>query len=1005
MRTELGLAWAGLRARPGPWCLLGLGIALAALMPLLAAGAQIAAGAGAVRSAVAAVPEPSRGVLAVTSRDLRGPGLTALDDQVRQGFAAAGLPDLQQVLAFRSLALASTDVTVGATDRLADDVTLGSGRWPAGCRPRACEVLAVDVAGGDAGAAVRQGVRALGLVVVGTATLREPRLAGLGLVTPDQPLLLGGDPGAMTGLAALATYGRNLGWLSPLDGGTVAAAGADEFAAALAGLSAEANLTAGPLNLSWPSDVVLAANERAAASASRFAVLGAGAGALQLGFCLVVAAGERRRRRAHAALLARRGARPGQVLRVATWQPLVPVLAGLLLAVVVGLPAVALLAGRVVHRPWAAAAAALGQGWPALVALGVAAVLLTVALTTWPPVAARTLRLLLGLALLAAAGLALLALVSPPAGPTAPLPSAALVALVLVVGGLGALLWSPAVAGLARLGRGGALRPLVFLPRRRPLLPSVTAGFLAAALATALLAGAYGATLRRSAEDRAAALVPLDVRITPSSTVPVPSAVVDAARLQAISPQVQVSGVTSVPVTAFAGSARATALPLAGVEPAVLPQLHRFAAVTGATEPAGELADRLRAPAATLGPTLPAGVRRPTFTVRGLDDDAVLVLWFTTPDGQEHAARLVRVGATTVRADLGVGPSRTVTGVEVVESEIHLTRRQHGIGEGSTDRALATGTLRFGEVRADGVALPWSWSGWGSDTAQVRPQDGLTVSYQLGDNRVVLVPGWVPPAGRPVLPVAVDPATAARAGSRGTFGVTLNGTTQPVRVVAVLPRMPTLPATFVLADRDAVRTLVDRTAPGTAPVNQVWVAAPAEAAAAVRAALDDSPAAAATVQYRADLAAGFAADPVATGFVRLLGAAGAVALLLGVVAVLAGVRADQTSSAADLYTLELDGVPPGRLRRLLAARGALVLAVGVPVGLAGGVGLAAAAVRLLGTGPDGRPVLPPLQLVLLAWPTVAVVLAALLVGAGAVLLAATAALREPRPAAPELDLR
>ena len=77
-----------------------------------------------------------------------------------------------------------------------------------------------------------------------------------------------------------------------------------------------------------------------------------------------------------------------------------------------------------------------------------------------------------------------------------------------------------------------------------------------------------------------------------------------------------------------------------------------------------------------------------------------------------------------------------------------------------------------------------------------------------------------------------------------------------------------------------------------------------------------------------------------------------------------------------------------------------MLAVGDPVGLLGGVGLAGAAVRLLATGPDGRPVVPPLQLVLLDGSTLVVVLAAVVAGAGAVLLAAASTLRGPRPTAP-----
>ncbi|MGI3783228.1 MAG: hypothetical protein ACRYG2_20890, partial [Janthinobacterium lividum] len=193
-------------------------------------------------------------------------------------------------------------------------------------------------------------------------------------------------------------------------------------------------------------------------------------------------------------------------------------------------------------------------------------------------------------------------------------------------------------------------------------------------------------------------------------------------------------------------------------------------------------------------------------------------------------------------------------------------------------------------------------------------------------------------------------------------------------------------------------------APGTGPVSQVWVAAPGASRPAVRAELTSS-ASAATVRYRTDLASGFAHDPVTTGFVTLLGAAGLVALLLGLVAVVGGVRGDRELTAADLFALEVDGVGPGALRRVLLGRALLVLVVGLPVGLLAGAGLAAAATRLLGTGPDGRPLTPPLHVVVVAAPTALVLVGAVLGTLLAAALTASASLREPVLATPELDLR
>ena len=1009
MGTGIGLAWAGVRHRPGPWLLLALGLALAAVMPLAAAGLQERAAVGAVQQAVTAVAEPARGVLAVTSRDLRGPELASVSDQVSAGLERAGLPTPTRALAFRALSLQGTDATVAALDPLPDHVALTSGRLPTACSPTACEVLVVSSSGADdpSTTGLAAPAQRLGLVVTGTATLREPRLVGLGLVAPGQPLLLGSDPAAMAELASLTVYGRNLAWFAPLDAAVVTSRGPGPFTAALDAVAAEANFVAGPLNVTWPSGVVLDAAARAQGSAARFAVLGVGAGSLQLGFCLVLAAARRTAQRQQGTLLGRRGARPGQVLGVATLQAACAVLVGLVVGTSAGLAVVVVLARGLVPDPAGAALHALASAWPVVLGLGAAAVLGSVLLAAGPALRPRTLRAVLAAVVLLAGGLAALALVRPTTDPRAPLPVAALVGLTLGVGLLGALLWSPVVAALGRRRTAAPLRRTALLVARRPLLPSATAGFLAAAVATAFLAGSWSASTSRSAQDQAANLVPLDVRVTPSTQVLLPAAVVDRARLTALGPDVVVAPVTSTVVSAFVGSAGAVALPLTGVDPDVLPLVHRWSTVTGSGSSAAEVADLLRTPAApTAAPVVPAGTRRLVLDVRGLDADVTLGAWVAGPDGQERQVRLTQRGDQAY-ADLPAGPALDVRALEIGESPDQLNRRQHGIGEGSTDRELPAGTLRFGAAYADGAVLPWSWDGWGADSVAVAPDgpegSGLSARYQIRDARAVLLPSWVPAAERPALPVAVDAVTAARAGGRGTFGITVNQVTVTVRVVAVLPRMPTLGSRFVLADRNAAATLVDRTAPGTGPVSQVWVAAPTSGP-AVRAELTAS-ASAATLTYRDDLARSLAHDPVTTGFVALLAAAGVVAFLLGLVAVVGGVRGDRDLAAADLFALEVDGVGPGALRRVLLTRAVLVLSVGLPVGLLAGAGLAAAATRLLGTGPDGRPLTPPAHVVLASAPTALVLVAAVVGTVLAATLTASASLREAALSAPELELR
>ena len=109
--------------------------------------------------------------------------------------------------------------------------------------------------------------------------------------------------------------------------------------------------------------------------------------------------------------------------------------------------------------------------------------------------------------------------------------------------------------------------------------------------------------------------------------------------------------------------------------------------------------------------------------------------------------------------------------------------------------------------------------------------------------------------------------------------------------------------------------------------------------------------------------------------------------------------------AVDLFALEVEGLPPPRLRRILLGRASLILLVGVPLGLVGGLAVTAVAVRLLVTGPDGATAIPPLRVVAPALPTTGVIAAIVLGGLLAAGLAALAAFRAAHPRQPDLDLR
>jgi hypothetical protein len=1015
------LAAAGLRHRPSRWATLALGIAVAGVLPLVAGGLRLTAENAAVEAAVDQVPAPQRTVLAVSSQTLGVADQRAEDSAIRQRFVTLELSTTQRLMAYRQLSVAGSTFTLGAADGVAKEVRLTSGRAPRSCVPTRCEVLLSATGGPSAPpvsiASIVPAARQLGLVVTGTAELLDDRLVGSGLIDDQQPLLLGDSVDEMAALAPLTLFGRTTAWVSSLTGRAIARTGVLAFRQGLSSLADDLNVKVGGLSISWPEDAVVAAAGRASASAARFTILGAGAAVLQLGFCLAAAGGSRRRQQLVVGLLSRRGATRAQLVATPVLQISMVVAAGVFIGATVGTGIVAALSGDMPAGRVDTAVTALQGAWPTLAWLGIAAVVLAVAVALWPRDAERTTRVALDCLLVASISLTVLVLTGPgtDSAGTDPLTTGVTTVISVAAGLVAARCW-PLLVGLfrrlGRRGRVGIIGQIAILGvQGRALAPAVAAGFLAAATCSVVFAGSYQATLRQSATDQASYLVPLDARIAPSRSVATPLSVLQPAALHAIDPGVVIDPIITSAVTVFGGTGRATGLPLTGIDPGAVALMHDFGAVTGAELDSRQVAEAIRVvPARSTGsvPVIPAGTRSLRIATTGVNQDVFVELWVASAEGAEQQIAFTTDG-NLLRADLPAGPTLRVVALEVVETSNSLVHRQHAVGEGNTDHALPTGDLTLGAATADGAALSWNWAGWGSDTAAVVPAPGvpgshLAVHYQIGDARIVLSPAFVPRADLVPLPVAVDPTTAAGA-QNSIVAVTVSGLTLRARVVAILPRMPTIGTRFVVADRTQVAALLDRTAPGTASVTQVWIAAPESALPALAAALTSSPASTATIYRRAQIEQLLAADPVATRSGTLLALAGIIALTMAMASMAMSVRADRQDAAADHLAWELDGLGPPSIRWVLFLRVCAVIGLGVPLGAVAGAALTGTAVALIGVGPGGAAVTPPLSVSLGGGWTATIIGLTL----GACLLAsalsAATALRERYPQPPELDLR
>ena len=245
------------------------------------------------------------------------------------------------------------------------------------------------------------------------------------------------------------------------------------------------------------------------------------------------------------------------------------------------------------------------------------------------------------------------------------------------------------------------------------------------------------------------------------------------------------------------------------------------------------------------------------------------------------------------------------------------------------------------------------------------------------------------PSDEQPLTVIASPAVAASAGPSGDLALRVAGEQVVARVAAVAERFPGVGEDFVVADRALLGSALNATRPGIAVSNEVWLGAEAEPEReALARTLSRSPYDVLVVESRAELEASLRDDPLARGTLLTLLAAALVALGLALVGVLLGVVSDVRDERGELDDLEAQGARPALLRRVVRLRSLVVVAVGVPGGLATAAILGFLVVDLVTVTADARATELPLRTAI-AWPVLAAALAAGVLAAAALVTAAS----------------
>lgn len=1005
------LAAAQLRHRPGRWGLLVVGVALAAAIPVIAAGAGQSVAAQTVRTAVEQMAPGDRTVTVIGTGTIYDPQEKATFNALaREQLARLSSAPVRREVVFHQISFAGATYFLGGADDLSTAVRVVAGRLPRSCTPRRCEVVAI---GGNEQTLARA-TRSLGLVVVGRAVRTDPTVLSGELDPGREPLLLGNGADSIALLSSLSLFGRTYGWVTRLDVDRVIALGAPAYVRRSTDVANTLIAKVDGAAIIRPDTVLINEYDRASLSARRFDLLGGTAAVLLLGFAVVAAVGLRREHAVLVAVLRRRGARMLRITWLTALEAIVACIAGALLGCVIGGAVTTVLVGNAGLPAWRSIWHALGSAGLATALLSLAAVAVTVGVLLAPDRDRRAVWRGVEFGGIACLGAALLAAsrgsasASSLASGSDPL-VVALPVLSAVVGGLlAARLWAPLARLAERLaprrsvaGRIGLLGAI-----RRPLRPVATVAFLTAAVASVVFAGAYRATLLDGAIDQAAFAVPMDATLTGGRDVPNPLAVTSTAKLDGIAPGVRAYGLVRNSAVIRYLNGDSTGIPLLGIDPSSLPAIHRWSRVTGTSASAAAVADELRPRAAQAGtaPTVPAGAHRLSVTAAGLSPALDIELWLASADGREAPTRLQQHSgiASGPVPDLGGGELHAI-GLSLTEDIDYATHHQHAIGEGNTDQPVVAGTASFGAVSADGRPVPWAWAGWGSANAQVTPQSGaMSVRFRLEGSQVVVMPNYGP---TPTLPVVVDPATASTA-QHGQLMLSLDEVTVTAQVVGVVDRFPAAGASaFAIADRNALAPLLDQGQPGTGATTELWVAAPAHSRPTLQRALSGAPYDQLTVALREPIQDRLVADPVARGSRVLLAVIAGLALLVAAVSLVLLVLGERRDDAGELYAWEADGLRPATLRRVLFLRALSVVAVALPLGLATGLVLARVGTTLVAVDGSGEAPNPPLQVAVGAAWTALILLIGVGVGVIVSWLVASRMLRERLPVSADLDLR
>ncbi|HTK24844.1 MAG TPA: FtsX-like permease family protein [Gaiella sp.] len=970
----LGLAARRLGRRDGGALVAALGItAAAAVLALIVAGTTVAKDR-AVAQDVDRLPAATRSVRAVWFGVPAGPGddWRGLDRTARNALASLPTGDATAIVLVREGTVGGAFVGLAAVDGLSPYVLLRSGRLPRTCRPERCEVLRLR------GKGRLPDVPGLRIVEVGTAALRSRQLFGDFLAPTDNaledaevapalrrsskyhrpapgPLVVAEGVAGLVSSPALSRIYRSYGWVQPLKAGTPRLWQID-------GLLAGADRARATLQADSPSWSVLLPTQElrdsehaATVAGRRLLLVGGEAAALLVAFAVLAAGAMRRDLAAARRRLTWHGAQAWQRALLTGTESAAVGFGGAAVGWLVGIVAGGIVAAATGAPVWDVLVESLLSPTGILLGLGTA-VLAACVIAVAVSIEGGGRRIsAIDVAAVAAALAALAVLASGAVQPddlasggTAAVVLLVLPALVAFAAAVAAARLLPALGrALAREGGARGARLAGVSLARSPGAAGTAAAFLALALALAFLAEAYRSTLSTGEQDQAAFAVPADVvvRENLSALVPVLQAA-PLARFQAI-PGVETARPV-VRLTASAGpSASVSGVTVLGVSPDAVASMPLWRADWGVSKSGVARAIEPDGSTELRGPVL----RRELVLSVGPG----LVSYSAIVEGRDGAFRRIDLGDSDAHRPVAlhtVVPEASRGGrlVELVLVPPRILER--GSDEGAALRGATT-------IRIRGVSLD-GWLGAGGVNAASGSDGTIRVTYAITPQRAALVRPRQPTDDEPAR-VVVTPALGALAGGvGGTLPLVIGGEHVDVRVAAIADRIPGTVGDAVLGDLGALSTAVNTSAPGAAPVSELWLDVVPGDDSRVVASLEKRPFNALETRSRLALEADARRDPLGHGTLLALAAAAVAALVLAIWGLVLAIRADLRDDRGDLVDLEAQGATPQLLRRVVATRAGVVAGMGALAGVVAGILLAVLVTRVVSVTARADQPQPPL---------------------------------------------